>query len=66
MVVPTFHEKLRIAIPEIPPVDNINKYILELERVVLSNAFDEVVPVIQKIVPNFRNYNIGNAEMVKS
>ncbi|MDH5203104.1 MAG: polysaccharide biosynthesis protein [Nitrospirota bacterium] len=65
-VVPTFHGKLRIAIPEIPSVDNINKHILELEQVVLSNAFDKVVPVIQRIVPNFKNYKIDNAEIVKS
>lgn len=66
MIVSTFHEKLRIAIPEIPSIDDFNKHILELERIVLKNAVDEVVPAVQKIVPSFRSYNIDSVEIVKS
>ncbi|OGW29205.1 MAG: hypothetical protein A2X59_09480 [Nitrospirae bacterium GWC2_42_7] len=53
--IPTFHNKLMIAIPEIPPLALISQYISELEHAVLNYAVDEVEAIIHKIVPNFRN-----------
>jgi FlaA1/EpsC-like NDP-sugar epimerase len=53
-VLPTFHEKLRKAVPKIPPRAELSQYISELERIVQQNSTEEIIPLIQKIVPNFK------------
>jgi len=53
--VPTSHSKLMIAIPEVPSLADLNRYLLELEHSVLNYSVDEVEAIIKKIVPNFRN-----------
>ena len=52
---PTAHCKLMTAIPEIPPLHLLNRYLSELEQAVLSHNLENVESIIGKIVPNFRN-----------
>ena len=51
-----------MAIPEIPSHDTFIKYISELENIVHNNAFERVVPTIQKIVPNFQHEQFSGAD----
>ncbi len=54
-ILPTFHEKLRSAIPlNIPPMDELTRHISSLEQIISDNSVDELIPEIRKIVPNFR------------
>lgn len=54
-IVPSFHEKLRTAIPSnIPSAAELRKHISILEEIISRNAADEVIPALQKIVPNFK------------
>ena len=54
-IVPAFHEKLRAAIPsDVPSAAELRKHISTLEEIVSRHAADEVIPALQKIVPNFR------------
>ncbi|MBI5633948.1 MAG: polysaccharide biosynthesis protein [Nitrospirae bacterium] len=51
----TPHEKIRAAIPTyIPSYDELQAHIKEFERIIKENAVDEVIPTLQKIVPNYR------------
>jgi FlaA1/EpsC-like NDP-sugar epimerase len=54
--VPTFHSKLMMAIPQTPPGHILSGCISDFERIVLEYSVDEVVPTIQKVVPNFKNF----------
>lgn len=56
-IIPTLHEKLRIAVPEVP-LDEIAKYILEFEHIVMSSSIESIIPLIQKIIPNFKHASI--------
>ena len=54
-IVPAFHEKLRAAISSaVPSAAELQKHISTLEEIVSRNAADEVIPALQKVVPNFR------------
>ncbi|HWR57817.1 MAG TPA: UDP-N-acetylglucosamine 4,6-dehydratase family protein, partial [Thermodesulfovibrionales bacterium] len=54
-VVPTSHEKLKVAIPgKVPSPDDLLSHISALEHIVSNNAVDEVVPEIQKMLNNFQ------------
>jgi FlaA1/EpsC-like NDP-sugar epimerase len=58
-IIPTSHEKLRIAVPDaVPSMDDLNTCISQLERIVSDNLIEELVPVIQSIVPNFKRFEI--------
>jgi len=61
-IIPTFNDKLRIAVPSIPPVNTLNKYVAEFEDIVNNYAVERIIPTIQKVVPNFNNgksLNVG-------
>ncbi len=53
--VPTFHEKLRIAIPEPILVSTLNELMYEFEHVVKNHDVDNIIPAIQKIIPSFKH-----------
>jgi FlaA1/EpsC-like NDP-sugar epimerase len=53
--IPTSREKLRIAVPTPPSIEDLNEVISELKRIVKNNCADEVIPAIQKIVHNFKS-----------
>ncbi len=53
--VPTFHEKLRIAIPEPILVSKLNELMYEFEHVVKNHDVDNIIPAIQKIIPSFKH-----------
>ena len=58
MVVATSYEKLRVAVPDkIPSTDMLMAHISSLEHIVSSNSVDDIIPEIQKIVPNFKLKN---------
>lgn len=50
---PTFHEKLKIALPEAPSAEVLNDHLAELERCVNEYSAEELISEIQKIVPSF-------------
>jgi FlaA1/EpsC-like NDP-sugar epimerase len=54
-IIPTFHSKLRIAVPATPPLNALNKYVSEFEDIVNNYAVERIIPAIQKVVPNFKN-----------
>lgn len=54
-VLPSFHKKIMIAVPEEDLMPVISRYMPELERIVTSHLSDEVIPLIQKMIPSFRN-----------
>jgi FlaA1/EpsC-like NDP-sugar epimerase len=51
----TSHKKIMMAVPEVPSTTFIEHHISELERIIKDYSIEEVVPVIQQIVPNFKN-----------
>ncbi|MBI5055560.1 MAG: polysaccharide biosynthesis protein [Nitrospirae bacterium] len=61
-IIPTFHKKLRIAVPGPLPIENLNEYISEFEGIVSNYAVDSIIPAIQKVVPNYGNGNMSYAE----
>jgi FlaA1/EpsC-like NDP-sugar epimerase len=63
--VPTFHSKLMMALPEIPPLKLLNQYMSELEHAVLNYSVEEVDTIIRNIVPNFRSEKHVPAAMNK-
>jgi FlaA1/EpsC-like NDP-sugar epimerase len=60
-IVPTFHDKLMIAVPEVPSMPVLFRHISEFEKAVQNHAVDDIVPIIQSIVPNFTSYSSGQA-----
>lgn len=58
--IPSFHDKFKMAIPEIPSYDLLMKYISELESIVSNNELDKIILTIKKIVPNFQHEEIFN------
>jgi FlaA1/EpsC-like NDP-sugar epimerase len=58
---PTFHGKLMMAIPETPSVHAMKSSLAEFERITREYRVDQVVPAIQKIVPNFTSLTAEQA-----
>ena len=58
-IVPTFHDKLMIAVPEVPPQPVLFRHISDFERAVENHAVDDIVPIIQSLVPNFTKQSSG-------
>jgi O-antigen biosynthesis protein WbqV len=54
-IVPTFHEKLMMAVPQIPSTAFLAHHLLELEQVVRNYSVDEVSSIMQKMLPNSLN-----------
>jgi len=52
-IVPTFHKKLKIALPEVPPSGVLEGHLAEFDRCVRAYSADGVIAEIQKIVPSF-------------
>ena len=52
-VIPTFHKKIRKAIPAILPTEGIEEHISKLQRIIQNNSASDVIPEIQKIFQNF-------------
>ncbi|NJD57125.1 MAG: NAD-dependent epimerase/dehydratase family protein [Nitrospirae bacterium] len=57
--IPTFHGKLMMAIPETPSAHAMASSLEEFEHIIREYRADQVVPAIQKIVPNFNNLTNG-------
>jgi FlaA1/EpsC-like NDP-sugar epimerase len=53
--IPTIHEKLRVAVPEPILASKLNELISEFEQIVQNYSVDNIIPTIQKIIPNFRH-----------
>ncbi len=56
-IVSSENKNFSMAIPEIPSQSELLQYVSELERVVRQNELKNVIPTIQKIVPNFHHEN---------
>lgn len=54
-IIPTSHKKIMIAVPEVPSMTDIAISFSDLELAVQIYSIDDVIPIIQKIVPNFKN-----------
>ena len=53
-ILPTFHKKILMAVPEIPSKQYLKDCCTDLERCVQDYAINQAINTIQKIVPNFR------------
>lgn len=53
-VIPTFHKKLFMAVPEIPSMHYLHLCCSSLEDCIKDYAIHDAVSIIQSIVPNFR------------
>ena len=53
-ILPTFHKKILMAVPEIPSKQYLKDCCTDLERCVQDYAINQAIITIQKIVPNFR------------
>src|SRR5208337_3552068 len=54
-IIRTPHEKLRIALPHnVPTRSAMEQTLAELEHHIANNDNDKIVPLLQKIVPNFK------------
>jgi len=58
--IPTFHNKLMMAIPETPSAHAMASSLEEFEHIIREYRADQVVPAIQRIVPNFNNLTNGH------
>ncbi len=54
-VVPSFHKKIMIAVPEDNSIPVIARHLLDLERIVLNHSVVEVESILQKMVPSFNS-----------
>ncbi|MFQ5965887.1 MAG: polysaccharide biosynthesis protein, partial [Candidatus Scalinduaceae bacterium] len=61
--IPTSREKLWIAAPKPPSIEDLNELITRLKWIVRNNYVDEVIPAIQKIVRNFKSAYIHIPEI---
>jgi FlaA1/EpsC-like NDP-sugar epimerase len=61
MKIPTFHGKLMMAIPETPSAHAMSCCLSDFERITREYRVDQVVPAIQKIVPNFTSLTAEQA-----
>ncbi len=50
---PTFHEKLNMALPEVPSLEVLNGHLAEFERCVSTYSIENIISEIRKIVPSF-------------
>lgn len=64
-IIPTFHEKLSIAVPQnAPSMVELSQHISVLKHIVKNNSVSDVIPEIQKIVPNFKRENEVSCQML--
>jgi FlaA1/EpsC-like NDP-sugar epimerase len=56
-VEPSFHKKIMKAVPDENLIPVIKRYLPDLEQIVINHSSEQVVPLIQKIIPNFRTDN---------
>jgi len=54
-IVPTSHDKLRIAVTTPPPPEEVEALLSTLDAIVRSGSSDSLAPAIQRLVPGFRN-----------
>jgi FlaA1/EpsC-like NDP-sugar epimerase len=54
-MIPTSHEKIKVAVPlRVPSKEELFNRISALDAIVGNNTVDEIIPEIQKIIPDFR------------
>ncbi|MGB9714866.1 MAG: polysaccharide biosynthesis protein [Thermodesulfovibrionales bacterium] len=63
-ILPSFHKKIMIAVPDENLMPIISRHMHELEQVVANHLSDEVIPLIQKMIPSFRNGVVKNTQVV--
>jgi FlaA1/EpsC-like NDP-sugar epimerase len=63
--IPSFHKKIMVAVPEASLMPVVARHIPDLEQIVLHHSVEELVPLIQKMVPSFRNKNIQSESVKK-
>jgi FlaA1/EpsC-like NDP-sugar epimerase len=62
-IVPTFHRKLLMAAPAVPPMKIMTQHLMSLENCIDCYDDGEAISIIQKIVPNFKNHeNVVGAQ----
>ncbi|MEJ2685028.1 MAG: polysaccharide biosynthesis protein [Candidatus Sulfobium sp.] len=59
-MIPTTHEKLMIAVPDIPSTEDLAVHLAELQNIVGNYAVDDVIRKLRTIVPNFKNGMSGD------
>ncbi len=64
-VLPTFHEKLRMAVSAIPSIIELESAVEELEEAARQLSEENVIARIRKVVPNFQSALPGAPELMK-
>jgi FlaA1/EpsC-like NDP-sugar epimerase len=57
-MIPSFHDKIMVAVPEGSLVHLVSRHIPDLEQIVFHHSADDLAPIMKKMVPSFRNRNI--------
>ena len=63
-VLPTSHEKLRMAVSRVPSNEDLAEWVAELEEAVHSLSPDDVVACMKRAVPNFQGVSARTEEMI--
>jgi FlaA1/EpsC-like NDP-sugar epimerase len=56
-IIPSFHKKIMMAVPADSLFPVVARHIPDLEQIVLNHSVADAVPLIQKMVPSFKNPN---------
>lgn len=63
--IPSFHKKIMVAVPEDSLMPVVARHIPDLEQIVLHHSVEELAPLIQRMIPSFRNKNIQSESVKK-
>ncbi len=57
-IIPSFHKKIMIAVPEDCLIPVVARHLSDLEHIVLNHSVVDLVLLIQKMVPSFKNNSV--------
>jgi FlaA1/EpsC-like NDP-sugar epimerase len=64
-VIPSFHKKIMVAVPENSLIPVVARHIPDLEQIVLRHSVGDLVPLIKKMVPSFRPGNVQSNSVTR-
>jgi len=64
-VIPSFHKKIMVAVPENSLMPVVARHIPDLEQIILRHSVEDLVPLIKKMVPSFRTKNVQSNSVTR-
>ncbi len=61
-ILPASNKKLRIAVPTSPSIEDLDRLLSNLNRIIQNNDVDGILPEIQKVVHNFKCEHVNISE----